>query len=168
MREHSVSPNDFLSYVHDIDLSAIKADDHLRAAISELPGKRYIFTNGSSEHAENVSKALGVDDLFHDMFDIRAAEYTPKPHLATYEKFVQYFDIFAENAVMFEDIAQNLKAPKDLGMTTVLVASDAQWLDDEPREKRPARPGETEEHIDYATTALSEFLSGVQTSVRQN
>ncbi|MEM8772160.1 MAG: pyrimidine 5'-nucleotidase [Pseudomonadota bacterium] len=159
MREHNVAPDDFLDFVHDIDLSRITANPALDAAIEALPGKKYIYTNGSTRHAENVAGALGVFHHFEGVFDIRAADYTPKPHRAPYEAFLDRFDIDPARAAMFEDLIQNLETPHALGMTTVLVCSDADWLSDEPQSKRPARPGETADHVHFETRDLAQFLT---------
>ncbi len=164
MREHGVEPDHFLDYVHDIDLSPISENVALANAINALPGRKYIYTNGSVAHAENVAGALGIFHLFDDVFDIKAADYTPKPHPEPYENFVRRFGITPARATMFEDLAHNLEAPKALGMTTVLVCSDATWLADEPHEKRPARRGETADHIDHTTDDLTDFLQTARTA----
>lgn len=166
MHEHDVKPDQFLDYVHDIDLSPISHNEPLEAAIAALPGKRLIYTNGSVRHAENVTSAMGIDHLFDGIFDIKAANYTPKPHRAPYESFVRHFAIDPGRAAMFEDLIQNLETPHALGMTTVLVHSTAQWLDDEPQEKRPARPGETAAHVHHVTDDLADFLQQANTRIR--
>ncbi len=164
MREHDVEPDHFLDYVHDIDLEKIKETPALAQALDALPGRKYIYTNGSVAHAENVAGALGIFHLFDDVFDIKAAAYTPKPHPEPYETFTRRFDIKPSRAVMFEDLQQNLKTPHAMGMTTVLVCSDAAWLDDEPHEKRPARIGETAPHVHHATNDLTGFLKNARTA----
>ena len=159
MVEHDVSPDDFLAHVHDIDVTVLDADDRLRAAISALPGRRFIFTNGSTRHAERVTERLGIADLFDEVFDIRAAGYTPKPHRIAYERMIGEFALAPSASAMFEDIAHNLEAAHALGMTTVLVSSDAPWFDDEPDAKRPARPGERQgAHVQHETNDLAGFL----------
>ncbi|NOX83595.1 MAG: pyrimidine 5'-nucleotidase [Alphaproteobacteria bacterium] len=164
MREHDVEPQQFLDYVHDIDLTVIKPNPSLAAALADLPGEKYIYTNGSTRHAENVAGALEILHLFDDVYDIKAAQYRPKPDRAPYETFLRQFDLKPGSAVMFEDIAQNLEPPHALGMTTVLVCSDAAWLADEPEEKRPARTGDGGEHIHYQTNDLTAFLKAATTS----
>lgn len=159
MLEHKVEPGDFLDYVHDIDVSVIAEDADLGRAIDALPGRKYIYTNGSTRHAENVAGALGVIDAFDGVFDIQAADYVPKPNRAPYEQFVRAFDIAPERAAMFEDLVQNLEPPHAMGMTTVLVCSDAEWLSDEPAAKRPARRGDTADHVHHATDHLAGFLA---------
>ena len=162
MHEHDVEPDHFLDYVHDISLAPIKENPTLASALNALPGRKYIYTNGSVAHAENVAGALGIFHLFDDVFDIKAAAYTPKPHREPYEAFMNQFDINPSRAVMFEDLVQNLEMPHEMGMTTVLVCSDAAWLADEPHEKRPARIGDTAPHVHHATNDLTDFLQSAR------
>ncbi len=164
MNEHGVPPQDFLSFVHDIDLTELDENAALRRAIAALPGKRYVFTNGSVRHAENVAGKLGILDLFDGIFDIVQAEYRPKPHMETYRRFTDYFDINPPSSAMFEDMPDNLKAAHEMGKTTVLVQSDATWFDDEPSDKRPAKIGETYDHVHHVTQDLTSFLTGLKTA----
>lgn len=163
MTEHGTSPDDFLSFVHDIDHSVVPENAKLRAAIESLPGRRYIFTNGSVAHAEKTLGRIGLQGLFDDIFDIRAANWTPKPHLGTYEKFLSATRVRPRESAMFEDLAHNLEAAHALGMTTVLVCQEASWFSDEPQAKRPARPGDAHgPHIHHVTDDLAGFLGMVE------
>ncbi len=137
MAEHQTSPDDFLDYVHDIDHSVVPENTALRQALAALPGRRYIFTNGSTAHAEKVLGRIGLQGLFDDVFDIRAADWTPKPHRKTYEKFLAATAIRPRQSAMFEDLAQNLEAAHALGMTTVLVAQDACMVRGRARRQAP-------------------------------
>ena len=169
MAEHKIAPDEFLDYVHDIDFSVVPEDRAMRAAIEALPGRRYIFTNGSVAHAERVLSRIGVSGLFDDIFDIRAADWTPKPHRATYERFIAATRVRPGEAAMFEDLAHNLEAAHALGMTTVLVASGADWFADEPEAKRPARPGdEKPAHVHHVTGNLAGFLDGARKAARSS
>lgn len=163
MLEHGVSPDAFLAHVHDIDLSVLDHDEDLRLALAALPGRRYIHTNGSVRHAENVIGKLGLSGLFDDIFDIRAAEFTPKPHVEGYRRFIDRAAFDPRAAVMFEDLAHNLEAAHALGMTTVLVCSAAEWFADEPAGKRPARPGDAHAHVHHVTDDLTAFLKSART-----
>lgn len=162
MAEHRIDAEEFLHYVHDIDLDVLRADDALKAAIAALPGRRYIFTNSSIDHAERVCARLGLTGLFDDIFDIRAAAFTPKPRRETYERFLGARAVDAGSAAMFEDIAQNLEAAHALGMTTVLVSSDAPWIEDEPAEKRPAARDARHDHVHHVTENLAAFLASAK------
>lgn len=163
MNEHKASPDEFLDYVHDIDHSVVPQNDSLREALAALPGRRHIFTNGSVAHAEKVLGRIGLQGLFDDVFDIKAADWTPKPHRATYERFLVACSVAAQEAAMFEDLAPNLEAAHALGMTTVLVAQEASWFEDEPATKRPARPGDARpDHVHHVTDDLAAFLREVR------
>ena len=54
MNQHSMPPERFLDFVHDIDVSVLSPDPALAAAIDALPGRKFIFTNGTEAHAERV------------------------------------------------------------------------------------------------------------------
>ncbi|MEL6369605.1 MAG: pyrimidine 5'-nucleotidase [Pseudomonadota bacterium] len=160
MIEHKIAPDDFLAHVHDIDVSHLPENPLLAAGINALEGRKFIFTNGSVAHAENVLDKLGIDaGFFTDIFDIRAAEFTPKPHRQTYEKFLEAGRIKPARAAMFEDLAHNLEAPHALGMTTVLVCDDVKWFADEPAKKRPASLEDDHgDHIHHVTDDLTGFV----------
>jgi putative hydrolase of the HAD superfamily len=128
MHHHKVSPEDYLDYVHDIDVASRVRQDHLlRKTLRTLPLRSYIFTNGSRCHADRVVRALGLDGVFTEIFDIRIANYQPKPHIDPYERVLRHLGIEGKQCIMVEDQQQNLKTAKELGMRTVLVApSDAE------------------------------------------
>ena len=54
MARHGIDPDDFLQKVHDIDYSWLVPDPTLGAAIRQLPGRKFIFTNGDRGHASFV------------------------------------------------------------------------------------------------------------------
>lgn len=164
MNEHDVEPHDFMDYVHDIDLSMLPVNKQLAEQLEKLPGRRFVLTNGSVRHALNITQKLGIDHLFDGFFDIKAADYVPKPHQQTYERFLAVHDINPKKAVMFEDLSVNLEAPNALGMTTVLVCTQSDWISDEPEDKRPARLDDEAPHVHHRTDDLTGFLSGLMTS----
>ena len=156
MTEHQVVPDDFLDYVHDIDHSPVPANQVLDQALHALPGRKLIFTNGTVAHARKVLARIGVTHHFGDIFDIVHADYIPKPAIGPYRKFIAEAGIDPKRAAMFEDIARNLEAPHELGMTTVLVTSpdnaDAQHLNALHR-------GAGESHVHHVTDDLAAFLT---------
>lgn len=158
MLHHGIDPNDFLERAHAIDYSVVPADPALGEAIKALPGRKFIFTNGSVAHAEMTARALGILEHFNDIFDVVAAGFIPKPAGDTYDKFMGLHRIDTANAVMFEDLPRNLVVPKALGMKTVLLV---------PRnlEYEFAEAWETssdaDDQIDYVTEDLAGFLRSV-------
>ena len=125
LREHDVSVEEFLIDIHDVPLDAVQPDPRLGAALARLPGRRFVFTNGSSGHAERVLDRLGIADLFGGVFHIESGGLVPKPDPRTFEAVVQQFDLDPSRTAFFEDTARNLKPAADLGMTTVLIGAHA-------------------------------------------
>ena len=86
IKHHKIDADEFLEFVHDVDLSFLKRDKFLEKEIKKLEGKKIIFTNGSRAHAENVTKRIGIDKLFDGVFDIRDSDFIPKPSIEPYKK----------------------------------------------------------------------------------
>tara|TARA_B100000902_G_scaffold84168_1_gene88669 strand:+ start:203 stop:895 length:693 start_codon:yes stop_codon:yes gene_type:complete len=116
-----IDPDKFLEYVHDINLNSLQEDNDLRKILLLLPGKKYIFTNGTKKHAENVLKKLNLENIFQSIFGIKEANYVPKPNLETYNLFLKTYKIDPKTSIMFEDMGRNLIPAKELGMKTVLL-----------------------------------------------
>ena len=158
MHKHDIDPDHFLNTVHAIDYSPVAPHPDLVEAIASLPGRKFIFTNGSKAHAEAVAARLGVTDHFEDIFDIVAADLVPKPAEETYTRFWQKHGIVPQRAAMFEDLSRNLEVPDTLGMTTVLVVPGGTrevFQEDWEMEGRDAP------HVDFVTDDLGAFLGKV-------
>jgi putative hydrolase of the HAD superfamily len=162
MLTHDVDPDEFLEFVHDIDHSAVQPDPALGSAILRLPGKKYIFTNGSRQHAEKVAERLGFPTHFSEIFDIVDANLVPKPERETYDRFVKRFRVAPGRAAMFEDLTRNLVVPKAVGMSTVLVV---------PPGTREVFHGEWEyegrddDHVDFVTDDLARFIGQIADAI---
>ena len=125
IRHHGVDPEDYLDYVHAVDVGSRLTPDHaLRNVLKGSGIPSYVFTNGSRCHADRVLGALGIADLFVEVFDIRIAQYLPKPNPDPYRHVLERLSLDGEDCVMVEDQLQNLKTAKTFGMTTVLVAPE--------------------------------------------
>ena len=81
MNHDKIDPHEFLEFVHDIDISWLPKDELLREELIKIKEKKYIFTNGSHAHVENVTKQLGIDGLFDGAFDIVDANFITKPKI---------------------------------------------------------------------------------------
>ena len=121
MIHHDIPPEEFLSYVHSIDLSFMKEDKIMRNELVQLDMEKFIFTNGSAEHAKNILTHLGVYDLFgrDKIFDIQDAGYVPKPEAKTFDLMVKKFGINPNETIYIEDIAKNLSIGHERGCKTV-------------------------------------------------
>lgn len=163
MLHHNVDPNAFLEKAHAIDYTALLPDEALGSAIKTLPGRKFIFTNGTVAHAEAAARALGILDNFDDIFDIVAAEYQPKPAGDTYDKFTRLNKIDTRRAAMFEDLPRNLVVPKALGMKTILLVP--RNLGDAVLEAWERAENSDPDNVDYVTDNLTEFLASLSEAV---
>jgi putative hydrolase of the HAD superfamily len=159
MDVHDVDPHAFMDYVHEIRLDALTPDPELRQVLEVLPGRKFVHTNGSVRHAENVLSALRLDGIMEDVFDVEMGAWVPKPHPSNYDLCGRHFGLEGARSAMFEDMAVNLEVPHARGMRTVLVTSDAPWIADEPEEKRPGAGHEGARHIHHVTDDLKAFLA---------
>jgi len=158
MRLHGADADDYLAYVHDIDLSDLAPDPALIAAVERLPGRRYVFTNGCRNHAARILAKIGGADLFDDIWDIRTLDFTPKPDPAAYDRVVAAAGLDPAHAAMFDDIAHNLVAARALGMTTVWLNAGSAFSHGGPVAAAP------EKHADHETADLPQFLNSIRIS----
>jgi putative hydrolase of the HAD superfamily len=121
MREHDVDPHEFLDDVHAIPLDRIARNDRLSSGLARLPGRKIVFTNGDAPYARRVLAALGLEDRFDELHDIHSSELRPKPDDHGYRLLLDRFGVDPARAAMVEDMAQNLKPAKNLGMATIWV-----------------------------------------------
>ena len=127
IKNHKIDANEFLDFVHDIDIDFLKKDLKLDEELKKLDGKKIIFTNGPKKHALNVTRKIGIDQYFDDIFDIVDSNFVPKPMMKPYKKLVEKHKIDPNLCVFVEDIARNLKPAYEMGMTTVLIENDEPW-----------------------------------------
>ena len=151
IKNHDIDANEFLEFVHDVDLDFLKKDEPLKKEIEKLKGKKIIFTNGSRAHASNVTSRIGIEQLFDGVFDIVDSDFYPKPSLEPYKKIIENYKIVPEYCIFFEDIARNLKPAYELGMKTVWIENNEPW----------AAKYSDEEFVNYKTGSLTKFLKEI-------
>jgi putative hydrolase of the HAD superfamily len=146
-----VDPEDFLNFVHQVDLSCVPRDAVLVAALAALPGRKIVHTNASHRHAERLLDHLGIAASFCGIVDIAAAGYQPKPELAGYHTLLQRHRVNPFTALMVEDMAKNLVPAATLGMTTAWVRNSVDWATD----------GSKSDHIHHVVDELGGFLADI-------
>lgn len=154
MREHGVDPHEFLADVHDIALDRIASDPALEAGLGRLPGRKLIFTNGDAPYARRVLDQLGIAHHFDHLHDIHACQLRPKPGAHGYDLLVAQLAIDPARTAMVEDMVQNLKPAKSLGMTTI-------WVDNgSERGNHGFDPAIVDHRIADVAAWLDEILKG--------
>ena len=148
---NKVDAHEFLKYVHDIDISFLKKDKILREELIKLKAKKYIFTNGSHDHILNVTRHLGIEDLFDGMWDIVDSKFNPKPLIEPYNMLIKKFNINPDLAIFIDDIAQNLEPAKKIGMKTAWLINNEYW----------GKKDANKSYIDYRIQSLPSFLQEI-------
>ena len=151
MDHHGVAPADFLEFVHEIDYRPIPPNAELECALGRLPGRKIIFTNGTTDHADRVMDRLGVAHHIDGVFDIVDSDYVPKPEPGAYDAMIARFGIDPHQAVMVEDIARNLAPAAALGMTTVWVRTTSQW----------GQEGSGDDYVHHVIDDLADWLIAI-------
>ena len=151
LKNHKIDANEFLEFVHDIDIDFLKKDLTLSEELRKLEGKKIIFTNGSKKHALNVIRKIGIEQHFDDIFDIVDSNFVPKPTMEPYKKLLEKHKIDPNLCVLIEDIARNLKPAYEMGMKTVWIENYEPW----------AAKFSDSDFINYKTKNLTEFLKKI-------
>ena len=151
IKNHKIDANEFLEFVHDVNLDFLKENKPLGQEISNLEGKKFIFTNGSKAHVANVTKRIGIEKLFDGVFDIVESDFIPKPSIEPYKKIIEKYKIEPQYSIFIEDIARNLKPAHELGMKTVWIKNDEPW----------AAKFSDSDFINYKTDNLAKFLKEI-------
>lgn len=156
MIHHGLDPARFFEEMTPMDLTQVDPNPALGEAIKQLPGRKIIYTNASTHHAEMVLDRLQMSGIFEAIYDIAAAEYLPKPALEPYETLCRLHSIDPKRAIMIDDIARNLEPAATLGMTTVWMQTGAEW----------ARDVEPEAHIDHVVSDILPWVEKIVGTTR--
>ena len=151
VKNHKINPEEFLESVHDINIDFLQKDLELAKEMKKLEGKKFIFTNGSKKHAINVTRRIGINQYFDDIFDIVDSDFIPKPAIEPYKKLVEKHKIDPKLCALVEDIARNLKPAYEMGMKTIWIENDEPW----------SKEFSDSNFINYKTNNLSGFIKKI-------
>ena len=153
MDNHGIDPDYFLDEVHRLDYSIVSSNEILNQELYKLDGRKIIYTNANEKHAIDVLERIGLSNFFDEIFDIKMANYIPKPELKPYEQIIKLFDIDAETSAMFDDIAKNLVPAKKVKFTSVWIDAGYENFSDDIQASK--------KYLDFQTRDLSLFLKDV-------
>ena len=153
MDNHGVDPDYFLNEVHRLDYSIVGPNQLLNDELEKLEGRKIIYTNANEKHVLDVLNRINLSDYFDEIFDIKLANYIPKPEIKPYEQIIELFNIDASRSAMFDDIAKNLVPAKKVGFTPVWIDAGYENFSDDIEASK--------DYLDYQTRNLSLFLKDV-------
>ena len=123
MKHYKTQPNEFLNFVHDVDLSGLKnVENYLKELINFL--EKIIYTNGDEKYAKKVLEAIGINSLFEFILDIKKSHYLPKPSIEPLINYLNKINVKTEHCVYFEDLEKNLENAHKIGIMTVHITEE--------------------------------------------
>ncbi len=153
MDNHGVDPDYFLEEVHKLDYSIVGPNHKLNEALDKLSGRKIIYTNANLQHVISVLERLELTNKFDGVYDIKMANYIPKPEIEPYNEIIKKFNIDPSCSIMFDDIAKNLVPAKNVGFASVWIDHGYENFSDDIKN--------SEKYLDYKTKDLSLFLDKV-------
>ena len=153
MDNHGVDPEYFLKEVHKLDYSIVDSNKKLNEELKKLKGRKIIYTNANLQHTLAVLDRIELSDFFDYIFDIKMANYIPKPDLQPYEQIIKDCNLNPSTSAMFDDIAKNLVPAKKVGFTSIWIDVGYENFSDDIKASK--------EYLDFKTKDLSVFLEKV-------
>jgi putative hydrolase of the HAD superfamily len=124
VRHHGVDPRHFLELTHRHPglEERLRTSAHDRAALGRLPGRKIVVTNAPRAYALRVLGALRLTRCFDAVISIEDmtmfGELRPKPDLRMWRRLLARLKKRAVDCVLVEDMLDNQKSARRLGMTT--------------------------------------------------
>ena len=157
MDNHGVEPDYFLAEVHKLDYSIVNSNKNLNNELNKLSGKKIIYTNANMQHTLDVLERIELSNFFDEIFDIKMANYLPKPEITPYEEIIKKYDLNPNSSAMFDDIAKNLVPAKKVGFTSIWIDAGYENFSDDIESSK--------KFLDYSTTDLHLFLEKVNKGI---
>jgi len=122
MHRHAIDPDDYLRFVHAVELAdVLRADPVLAAMLARIRLPKVAVTNASTSHARAVLGHLGIDHHFQRVYALEQMGYVPKPAPEAFARVLADLPATAAECVLVEDSGPNLASARRLGMRTVHV-----------------------------------------------
>jgi len=127
VRHYGEDPKKFIGETHRFpELGAmVVGESALGHALARLGGRRLVFSNAPRHYVEEVLRALGVARWFDAVYTIESTRYRPKPAFNGFRLLLRAHNLEAHRCALVDDMPDNLRTAKRLGMSTVWVSEDA-------------------------------------------
>ena len=109
--------------------ACLSTDLGLQALLDSLDYPKIVLTNAPMEHAERVMKALGIEDRFARVFDIKYNGLVGKPHPKSYLRALEASGLSAETTVFIDDSPKYIKGYLALGGRAILKDEGERFAD---------------------------------------
>ena len=121
------SVDDFLVKVHDLPIhEMLEADERLRQIILDIDPtiRKFVFTASVRHHAMRCLEALGIDDLFEGIIDVKDCNFETKHSISSFQVAMKKAGVVnAEECIFFDDSVTNISAAAKVGWRSILVGT---------------------------------------------
>lgn len=115
-----IAPDDYLEFVHDVNLEHYLAPDYrLKEILYNIDYPKVVCSNSNLSYAKRVLQLLDIYECFSEVIDIKRLEYIPKPYQEAYYLMLRIISQTAENCIFIDDMKRNVKVAGRLGFITV-------------------------------------------------
>ena len=125
MENEEKAIDEYLKDVHDVPVhDHIAKDEKLREMILAIDPTipKYIFTASVRHHAMRCLKALGIDDLFIDIIDVKTCNLATKHSTEAFEAAMSHAGVSEPECCLFlDDSTKNIAAARKVGWRSILV-----------------------------------------------
>lgn len=109
-------PEPYIKAIHpDNMVDFVRPDLELRNFLSRIRNDFVLFTNAPLEHAVRTLNALGLDDLFPRIWDLRRLGYRGKPHREAFHRVLGDLGLTPQEAVLIDDSTVNIDGFRRMG-----------------------------------------------------
>ncbi len=122
---HDLDVDDYLAYVHDVQLTDyIHPNPEQQAVLAVLPTRNLVFTNADARHARRVLRTLRIEEHFVDVVDINRMEPYCKPSTEAFARAMRAAgETDPSRCVMIDDLPHTTRAARSFGLYTVLAGA---------------------------------------------
>ncbi len=123
MRHHGTDPHHFLRETHQFPELAgmVEHENALRHALARLGGRKLVFSNAPRHYVKSVLRVMGVARWFDAVYTIESTRFKPKPASQGFHMLLRAHDLDPHRCAFIDDVLENLRTAKRLGMSTVWV-----------------------------------------------
>jgi putative hydrolase of the HAD superfamily len=112
---------DYFSYIHpENEVLCLSPDPRLSGLLDSLEYPKIILTNAPMEHALRVLRALGIEDRFSAVYDIKYNNLVGKPHPKSYLRALEASGLSADTTVFVDDLPKSIQGYLALGGRAIL------------------------------------------------
>ncbi len=126
VRHHGTDPRHFLRETHvfpELEDMLVR-ENAIKHALALLGGTKLMFSNAPRHYVEQVLRGLGLEREFQAVYTIEDARYRGKPALHGFHLLLRNHHLDPHRCAFIDDVLENLRAAKRLGMSTVWVSRE--------------------------------------------